>query len=162
MFDNPEYSQNVLIRHVQRVSANLESSTPPMMGGNLRQLQTTPTEEIDSGSIVEEETRGRRSLGSDVVVSNTPIQEILYQETGSSSQENQENQYAQIRPNAVKEKVSLSLEIQQSLPDYQEPFTPPTGRRSTLPSPPHIQPHPPASHTGWSQSKETCWDTAVV
>ncbi|XP_019855115.1 PREDICTED: hemicentin-2-like [Amphimedon queenslandica] len=159
MLSNPEYFDRELVQQVRRES-NLSEST----SSQKRLLQTTPTNEIDYPSFSQSQGESyhgndrRSSSHSEVIVSNTPIQEILYSDTTQTppnftpppvftpstpvpqttppqSTPTPINVYDQIRPTATRRSISLA----QKDPRHQQ--------SSTLPlSPAHKyeEPSPPA------------------
>ena len=101
MFDNPEYSQSNLVREVQRVSASIEQ---PPENTSFRQLQTTPTNDVESPSPSSQSeqsiqvTHHSTQLNIDDTQAPPPyssIHEALYHRNQPD-----DRQYAKIRPTA--------------------------------------------------------------
>ena len=85
MLNNPEYFQRDLVQQVRRESLLSEGTS-----SQKRLLQTTPTNEIDYPSFSQSQGESyhgnerRSSSLSEVMVSKTPIQEILYSDTSQT------------------------------------------------------------------------------
>lgn len=124
MFDNPEYTQSNLIRQVQRVSGNMEQ---PSENSSFRQLQTTPTNDVDSPS---PSTQSEQSIqvthqstqlstnGFQAPPPYSTIHEALYQRS-----QPEDRQYAKIRSTAQLESSPTRRVVQvgvQNNPPYED------------------------------------------
>ena len=124
MVNNPEYTQSILVRQVQRISANIEQ---PSENNSFRQLQTTPTNDVDSPSPSSQSeqsiqvTHQSTQLSTDGIQAPPPyntIHEALYQQS-----QPEDRQYAKIRSTAQLESSPTRRVVQigvQSNPPYEE------------------------------------------
>lgn len=158
MLNNPEYFDRELVQQVRRES-NLSEST----SSQKRLLQTTPTNEIDYPSFSHSQGESyhgndrRSSSHSEVIVSNTPIQEILYSDarqtppnftpqpvftpptpapetTPPQSTPTSTNVYDMIRPTATRRSTSPSQENPRHQQSSTLPLSP--AHKYEEPSPP--------------------------
>lgn len=124
MCDNPEYTQSNLVREVQRVSASIEQ---PSENTSFRQLQTTPTNDVESPSPSSQSEQSiqvtHQSTQLNIDNAQAPpsynsIHEALYHRN-----QPEDRQYAKIRSSAQLESSPTRRVVQvgvQSNPPYEE------------------------------------------